>query len=58
MLNGGDIDWITHGLKACDQRVAKFAEINEILAFQPWKVSSKHIEELLTKSQDGPGWNF
>jgi len=29
--------------------VEKFAEINEILAFIPWKLNSKHIEELLKK---------
>lgn len=57
VLNGGSIEWLTHGLKAVDVRVLKFAEINEILAYQPWKLSSKHVEQLL-KSQDGPGWSF
>lgn len=47
MLSGGDIEWITQGLKAVEPRVAKFSEINEILAFVPWKLNSKHIEALL-----------
>lgn len=49
VLCGGNIEWITHGLKAVDPRVAKFAEINEILAFVPWKLNSKHVEFLLKK---------
>ena len=33
VLSGGNFDWITHGLKAVDYRVAKFADLNEILAY-------------------------
>ena len=33
VLSGGDLKWITQGLEACPIRVAKFAELNEILAF-------------------------
>lgn len=59
MLAGGDIEWITQGLKAVEPRVAKFGEINEILAFIPWKLNSKHIEALLKDQNDGgPKWSF
>lgn len=47
MLNGGNVEWITLGLKAVDARIVKFGEINEILAYCPWKLGSKHIESLL-----------
>jgi hypothetical protein len=43
VLNGGNLEWITVGLKKVDPRLAKFAEINEILAFKPWQLQSKHI---------------
>jgi hypothetical protein len=43
VLNGGNLEWITGGLKKVDPRLAKFAEINEILAFKPWQLQSKHI---------------
>ncbi len=43
MLNGGNVEWITIGLKAVDERIVKFAEINEILAYCPWNLSAKHI---------------
>jgi hypothetical protein len=33
LMNGGNSDWITQGLKAVDPRVTRFAEINEILAY-------------------------
>ena len=33
VLSGGDLKWITQGLEACPIRLAKFAELNEILAF-------------------------
>jgi hypothetical protein len=48
VLNGGDIQWLIQGLE--DKRIKKFGELNEILAFQPWKLSSSHIERLLMKS--------
>jgi len=38
VLNGGNLEWITGGLKKVDPRLAKFAEINEILAFKPWQL--------------------
>jgi len=43
VLNGGNLEWITGGLKRVDPRLAKFAEINEILAFKPWQLQLKHI---------------
>jgi hypothetical protein len=43
VLNGGDLEWISQGLKKVDQRIAKFAEVNEVLAFMPWRLNAKHI---------------
>ncbi len=58
VLNGGNVEWIIIGLKAVDARIAKFAEINEILAYRPWKLGYKHIQSLLTKDEDGLSWSF
>ena len=58
VLNGGNLQWITHGLKKVDPRVARFAEVNEILAMKPWALQSKHIQQLLQKDDQGPAWNF
>ncbi len=39
VLCGGNIDWIRYGLKVVDPRIAKFAEINEVMAYMPWRLS-------------------
>jgi hypothetical protein len=58
VLNGGNLDWITIGLKAVDPRIAKFAQLNEILAFKPWHLASRNIESLLKKDEDGLSLSF
>ena len=57
VLQGGDLQWITEGLKKVEPRLAKFAEINEIMAFRPWGVKPYHLEKLLKRDEDGHGWN-
>jgi len=51
VLDGGNLDWITEGLRNADPRLAKFAEVNEILAFMPWKLSHQHIQNMLKKDE-------
>lgn len=58
VLNGGNLDWISGGIKVVDPQVAKFAEINEILAFKPWTLNARHIESLLSKDANGLAWSF
>lgn len=58
VLNGGNLEWITAGLKKVDPQIAKFAEINEILAFKPWQLNNKHFEALLKKDENNNCWNF
>jgi len=52
VLSGGNLDWITEGIRKADPRLAKFAEVNEILAFMPWKLSKQHIHNMLKKDED------
>jgi len=58
VLNGGNIDWISNGLKVVDPQIAKFAEITEVLAFKPWNLNIRHIEYLLSKDSYGNSWSF
>ena len=58
VLNGGNLAWITGGLKAVDASVLKFAEVNEILAYKPWNLNARHIELLLEKDEHGSSWSF
>ena len=52
VLNGGNLEWITEGLRKVDPRLAKFAEVNEVLAFMPWKLNHQHIQSMLKKDED------
>lgn len=57
MLGGGDLQWITEGLKKVEPRLAKFAEINEMMAYKPWAITPIHIERLMKRDENGHGWN-
>lgn len=57
MLEGGDLTWITEGLSKVDPRLVRFKEINEILAFRPWILTSNHLEKILTNDDNGAGWS-
>ena len=43
VLEGGDLTWITEGLVRVDPKLARFSELNEIMAFRPWAVSMNHL---------------
>lgn len=58
VLQGGNLEWITCGLKKVEPRLAKFAEINEILAYKPWALTSNHLEKLLKSDDNGAAWNI
>ena len=53
VLEGGDLTWITEGLKKVDPRLARFSELNEIMAFRPWTVSANHIQRVIQADEDG-----
>ena len=57
VLNGGELEWITEGLKKVDPRLAKFAELNELMAFKPWVISTNTLEKLMKTDEKGKGWN-
>mmetsp|Transcript_39277 Transcript_39277/g.51398 ORF Transcript_39277/g.51398 Transcript_39277/m.51398 type:complete len:87 (+) Transcript_39277:303-563(+) len=43
VLEGGNLNWITEGLSRVDPRLARFSELNEIMAFRPWALSMNHL---------------
>ena len=57
VLNDGELEWITEGLKKVDPRLAKFAELNELMAFKPWQISTNTLEKLMKNDEKGKGWN-
>lgn len=43
ILEGGDLNAISDGLSRVDQSLARFSELNEILAFRPWAMQTNHL---------------
>ena len=52
ILEGGDLTWITEGLQKVEPRLARFSELNEIMAFRPWTLSTIHLQRVLEGSND------
>ena len=46
LLYGGDVKWLTDGLKIVDKKLQMISELNEVMAFRPWILNSMHIEAL------------
>ena len=55
VLEGGDLNWITEGLTRVDPCLARFSELNEIIAFRPWTISTNHLQRILEPTDTGPG---
>ena len=47
LLEGGDLTWISDGLGKADPRLVRFSELNEIMAFRPWSISTIHLQRVL-----------
>ena len=50
LLYGGDVSWLTEGLKAIDPKLARLGDLNELLAFRPWSLNTSGIIDSLTSS--------
>ncbi len=57
VLEGGDLTWITEGLVKVEPRLARFSELNEIMAFKPWAVSTNHLQRLIEPDEAGNAWS-
>ena len=53
VLQGGDLEWITEGLSKVDPRLTKFGELNELMAFKPWGLTTNHLEKILKTDDRG-----
>lgn len=54
LFKGGDEDWIILGLQAVPKKLQILSKVNNILAHQPWKLTVRDINELITIKN---GWN-
>ena len=51
LLSGGELSWIIEGIKGNEgvhKKLKQLANINNIIAHQPWKLQVKDIKDLLT----------
>lgn len=58
LLWGGDINWLTQGLKAIDKKLERISELNELMAFRPWTISMRHIERLAKSCENNIKLNW
>jgi len=54
LFKGGDEDWILLGLQAVPKKLQILSKVNNILAHQPWKLTTRDINELINIKN---GWN-
>jgi len=54
---GGSVNWLETGFEAVNTKVQKLGKINQILAHQPWTITSAHIEEI-TRSGSKDNWSL
>jgi hypothetical protein len=52
LLYGGEVSWLTEGLKRVDLKLQRIGELNELLAFRPWSLNFNVIEQLTSNSED------
>jgi len=43
LFYGGDESWLIHGLSIVPNKIKKLAKINNILAYQPWKIQGNDL---------------
>ena len=57
ILEGGNLTWITEGLSKVEPRLARFSELNEIMAFRPWTITTNHVQKVLKADEKGSEWS-
>ena len=58
LQTGGDINWLINGLKVVPEKLQVIAKLNNILAHQPWKISSFDFNNLFKCDPKSSQWNL
>lgn len=56
LINGGNKEWLIHGLKKVPEKLSGLSKYNNIMAHQPWKLQTTTIKELFEKHN--LNWSF
>lgn len=52
MLANGPLEWLIFGLDKVDPKLRRIAELNEYLAFRPWRVSQDSFRFLINGAEN------
>lgn len=58
LLNGGNVVWLTKGMKKIDKKLKRLGEFNEYQAFKPWVITHSMIESLLKAEDHKLAWSI
>ena len=47
LLGGGPLDWLIFGLDKVDPKIRRIAELNEVMAYKPWKICKDQFQKLI-----------
>ena len=56
--NEGDEQWLVNGLDVVPSKLKALAQINELLAFTPWKINEEEIAEINKRYNNDLNWNY
>jgi hypothetical protein len=57
LINGGNKEWLIHGLKKVPDKLSRLANFNNIMAHQPWKLQTSIIKDIY-KEHNNSSWSF
>lgn len=58
LLNGGNVEWLTKGLKKIDKKLERLSALNEYMAYKPWIITLSVVEHLLKAEDHNLIWSI
>lgn len=58
LLNGGNVEWLTKGLKKIDKKLERLSTLNEYMAYKPWIITLSVVEHLLKAEDHNLIWSI
>jgi hypothetical protein len=52
LLYGGEVTWLTDGLKKTEPKLERLSDLSELMAFRPWSIDASTIESLASSDLD------
>ena len=52
MLSDGPLEWLIFGLEKADPKMRRIAELNEYMAYKPWRITKEFFHNLIKGDSD------